>query len=813
MPTLRELLSARDNDYSPLEARYRAETGAELVLRPWESFNAGPARLAKSASVLIGSYNSAPTLLKTLLSLEASSFNRRCPDLLEVIVVDDGSTDDTREVVCGTGLDLRLVYVRQANGGLTRAHNTGLAFASHDIVIFSDSDMVHTPYAIEEIMKRHEVLDAVTLVGFRFEIDPADPRIAPEALADTLPTLYPAFFDDFRLAFPGKPENMCRATRHFKDFGHGRTLRMANGADYDLPAMAVGAFMSLSRSDYSRMGGSDERLSGWGCEDSIIGARSIGLGNFIVPVFSAASGHVTHARRTPNESQEFATNLATLRRILDEPFIPDNPPPLEAYRARALEVIEKKRSPNARAARELPSRYPVMRGTAGDHAAAGRGSFALGDYDAALASYDCAARHEPDNSWHRLGRARSLARLGRTDDSFAAFEAALHVDARNCWAHFELGLARAAVGDFRAARASIEQARQLAPDVFDFAWALDNAADHHKSRGNHHARQSLHECAVQDFELALIVDAGNSWAHFDRGVSLRALDRPAEALASCLTADAMLHPDDGNRTWLHTELARSYMDLGRPSEAKLALETALRLWPANAEAARCLRELHEAGARAHRIHCQLSVLDRARTIDGWLTDEEADVLAGAAMKAASLADDHPQATFVEVGSYCGKSTVVIASTLQSAGRSDLTLHAIDPHQAYQLGRHADTCAILIENLQRNGVADRVRVIREKSTDVQWSAPIALLFIDGLHDYRSVAADFRHFSRWVVPGGLIAFHDYAEYAPGVRQCVNELLRDGVCEFITQRGALIVCRSRREGAVRQRVEPRVDTERDQ
>jgi glycosyltransferase involved in cell wall biosynthesis len=229
-PTLRQSLADRSNDYTELEARYREATGTDLVTEPSLSFSRGPTTITKSASVLIGSYNSAITLEKTLISLEASTFNRKYRDRFEVIVVDDGSTDATRDVVCSAKLDLHLLYIKQANAGLTRAHNTGLGFASNDIIIFSDSDMVHTPCAIEELMKRHEVLENVTLVGFRFEIDPGDTRLAPPRLREALPHLRPAFYHDFRLSFPAWPENMCRDTGHFKDFGHGRTIMMANGA-------------------------------------------------------------------------------------------------------------------------------------------------------------------------------------------------------------------------------------------------------------------------------------------------------------------------------------------------------------------------------------------------------------------------------------------------------------------------------------------------------------------------------------------------------------------------------------------------------
>jgi hypothetical protein len=61
--------------------------------------------------------------------------------------------------------------------------------------------------------------------------------------------------------------------------------------------------------------------------------------------------------------------------------------------------------------------------------------------------------------------------------------------------------------------------------------------------------------------------------------------------------------------------------------------------------------------------------------------------------------------------------------------------------------------------------------------VTWDSPITLLFIDGLHDYTNVARDFYQFEQWVVTNGYIAFHDYADYYPGVVAFVDEIVNSG------------------------------------
>jgi hypothetical protein len=80
-------------------------------------------------------------------------------------------------------------------------------------------------------------------------------------------------------------------------------------------------------------------------------------------------------------------------------------------------------------------------------------------------------------------------------------------------------------------------------------------------------------------------------------------------------------------------------------------------------------------------------------------------------------------------------------------------------------------------IQRAGLNGMVEIIQKRAVDVRWERPVSLLLIDGLHDYASVAQDFYHFERWVVPEGIIAFHDYAPYFPGVQVFVNELLSSG------------------------------------
>ena len=94
-------------------------------------------------SVVIPTYNRARVVGEAIDSALAQTHER-----LEVIVVDDGSTDDTAERV-GRRRDPRLRYVRREHAGVSSARNAGIAAATGDLVSFLDSDDLWKPEKIE----------------------------------------------------------------------------------------------------------------------------------------------------------------------------------------------------------------------------------------------------------------------------------------------------------------------------------------------------------------------------------------------------------------------------------------------------------------------------------------------------------------------------------------------------------------------------------------------------------------------------------------------------------------------------------------
>ena len=90
------------------------------------------------ASVVIPARNAARTLPATLTALRGQTYPA---DRLEVIVVDDGSTDATGEVAAAGGARV----LRQAPAGPAAARNRGAAAATGDIILFTDADCTPTP--------------------------------------------------------------------------------------------------------------------------------------------------------------------------------------------------------------------------------------------------------------------------------------------------------------------------------------------------------------------------------------------------------------------------------------------------------------------------------------------------------------------------------------------------------------------------------------------------------------------------------------------------------------------------------------------
>jgi predicted O-methyltransferase YrrM len=162
--------------------------------------------------------------------------------------------------------------------------------------------------------------------------------------------------------------------------------------------------------------------------------------------------------------------------------------------------------------------------------------------------------------------------------------------------------------------------------------------------------------------------------------------------------------------------------------------------------------------------------EHALAAKGFMPPDEGDALHAAALAAA---DDVPGLPLLEVGSYCGRSTIWLAAAAREAGR---VLFAVDHHRGSEenqagwehhdenvvdgrIGR-MDTLPFFRAALYDAGLEEQVVAVvgRSPVVAVHWNTPLSFLFIDGGHGVEPARADFQGWTPHVAPGGTLAIHD-------------------------------------------------------
>jgi predicted O-methyltransferase YrrM len=201
--------------------------------------------------------------------------------------------------------------------------------------------------------------------------------------------------------------------------------------------------------------------------------------------------------------------------------------------------------------------------------------------------------------------------------------------------------------------------------------------------------------------------------------------------------------------------------------------------------------------------------DHAVAARGFMPPEEGDALYAAGRAAAAAV---PGAPFIEVGSYCGRSTIWLAAAAREAGT---VVFAVDHHRGSEEnqpgwehhdpavvdddGGRIDTLpffrrALLEAGLERYAIA----VVGESPVvAAYWSTPAALVFIDGGHGVEPAKADYAGWAHHVARGGVLAIHDvFPDAADGGRPPYEDIylpaLQSGDFALASTTGSLRVLR---------------------
>ncbi len=155
---------------------------------------------------------------------------------------------------------------------------------------------------------------------------------------------------------------------------------------------------------------------------------------------------------------------------------------------------------------------------------------------------------------------------------------------------------------------------------------------------------------------------------------------------------------------------------------------------------------------------------------GFMPPEEGDALFEAAVRAGKSV---PSLNMVEVGSYCGRSTVWVGAAARACG---VTLYAVDHHGGSEENQRGwewfddtvvdpatgriNTLPFFTETMTRSGLTDTVRAVVGDSAvlGATWAESLSFLFIDGGHGREIARADFLAWHEHVTLDGVLAIHD-------------------------------------------------------
>jgi predicted O-methyltransferase YrrM len=201
--------------------------------------------------------------------------------------------------------------------------------------------------------------------------------------------------------------------------------------------------------------------------------------------------------------------------------------------------------------------------------------------------------------------------------------------------------------------------------------------------------------------------------------------------------------------------------------------------------------------------------DVALATKGFMPADEGDALRAAAIDAAGAV---PGAPMLEVGSYCGRSTVWLGDAAEQTGR---VLFALDHHRGSdenqagwehhdvevvdtRIGK-MDTLPFFRASIHDAGLEDTVVALIGRSPVVAstWTTPLAFLFIDGGHGVEPARLDYEGWTPHVAVAGTLAIHDvFPDPDDGGRPPYEQIflpaLESGRFELISATGSLRILR---------------------
>ncbi|CAA9296376.1 MAG: hypothetical protein AVDCRST_MAG56-5061 [uncultured Cytophagales bacterium] len=249
-------------------------------------------------SVIVPTYNRSRLLDFTLHSLAIQNLPKSC---FEVLVVDDGSSDNTREVVENYQNHLNIRYYFQEDKGYRpgSARNIGIMNASSNLCMLVDSGVLLGSDCVGSHLRFHtETGQNVALLGYVYGLyDDTYSRNQLEKMIDPY--------------LPTESIAKLKADKISPDIRE-KQYQKYNDTIFDLPApwvMFLSCNVSVNRDRLIEVGMFDEKFDGrWGCEDNDLGFRLHKHGTKIMLCRDAEAVHFPHDGDTAAKVQQGYNN-------------------------------------------------------------------------------------------------------------------------------------------------------------------------------------------------------------------------------------------------------------------------------------------------------------------------------------------------------------------------------------------------------------------------------------------------------------------------------------------------------------------------
>lgn len=235
-------------------------------------------------SVVILTYNRAEPLARTLAGLARQSYPQ---ELIEVIVTDDGSDQNTIDIIKSFDSKLNIKYVWHKDTGFTAAaaRNNGVRIARNDFVILLDVDMFPSSHLIENYVKLHKIINRGVLIGPRKYID-INNLSANEILStENIESSFSEVLTNNLVAGQVKGH-------HSVDWRLDVFEKTNNLKDEKVPyRVFASGNVAFSKKLFLKVGAFEERFVSWGFEDTELGFRFYNHGLYMIPVLDALAFH------------------------------------------------------------------------------------------------------------------------------------------------------------------------------------------------------------------------------------------------------------------------------------------------------------------------------------------------------------------------------------------------------------------------------------------------------------------------------------------------------------------------------------------